>query len=221
MKLAVLAVVLVAMVPAGPSVSFDSESVRVGDESLTDVVMQLRETPAGFILASKASVEPLARPVSVALAPERTMVLEPGIRVSRTQGGFVLSVHNRRRIELEMAGEKTLLVVPVTVEITERGWKVAGREFEGVEIAARRPQQDDVDQNLNQLGDSAKRILTNPNAKAPPKQDTTAKTIRGRGNEVRRRRPVPEYFGNGLFATSDAFDSSAVTALLHASPTGF
>ena len=149
------------------------------------------------------------------------MVLDPGVRVSRAQDGFALSVHNRRRVELEVAGEKTLFVVPVKVEITERGWKVAGREFEGGEITARRPQQDDVDQNLNQLGDSAKRILTKPNAKSPPTQDPNAKESKGRGNVIRKRKPVPEYFTNGIFATNDAFDSNAVTALLHASPTGF
>jgi hypothetical protein len=218
MKLAALAVLLVAMAPAAAPVSFDAESFKVGDAAITDIVMQLKETPSGFVLASKGSVEPLARPVSVLLAPERTMVLEPGVRVSRVQDGFALSIHNRRRVEIEVAGEKTILVVPVTVEITGKGWKVAGREFETREITARRPQQDDVEQNLNQLVLSAKRIQDNPKGKAAPGQDTVDK---GRGNDIRRRKPIPEYFSNGIFASGDAFDSNAVTALLHASPTGF
>ena len=70
MKLAVLAVLLVPMVPAGAPVSFDSDSVRVGDVAVTDIVMQLKETPSGFVLASKGSVETLARPVSVPLPPD-------------------------------------------------------------------------------------------------------------------------------------------------------
>jgi hypothetical protein len=220
MKLAALAVLLVPWVPTGVPVTFEADSVRVGDVAVTDLVMQLKETSSGFVLVSKDSVEPLAKPVMVSLALDHSIVLEPGVRVSRVQDGFALSVHNRRRVELEVAGEKTMLVVPVTLEITERGWKVAGKDFQTGQIAARRPEQDDVDQNLNQLGDSAKRILT-PRSGDVRKQEPPGKANKGQGSKIRKRKPIPEYFSNGIFATSDAFDSNAVTALLHASPQGF
>ncbi|HXX92400.1 MAG TPA: hypothetical protein VEN81_02125 [Planctomycetota bacterium] len=218
MKFVGLAVLLVAAAPEGAPVSFGPESVQVGESVVNDRAMQLRETPSGFVLASKGSVEPLGRPVRVSLGPDRLLALEPGVRVSRAEAGYILSVHERRRVELEVAGEKALFVVPVTLELTEAGWKVAGREFTGGELVARRPQQDDVDQNLDQLGNSAKRILTSPGGKSKPKQEPQP---RRRANGSRWRWPVPQYFSIYDFATSDAVDSSAVTALLHASPTGF
>lgn len=216
MKLAVLACFLVAAAPRGVSVSFDAESVRVGDTAITETVLELREIPTGPILVSNQSVEPLASPLSVSVAPDRILVLEPGVRVTRVRDGFLLSVHYRRRVELEVGGDKTVLVLPVTIALTESGWKAAGEEHVGKTLTARRLQQDDVDQNLGSLGDSARRIL-NATPKGPRPPGTSAASSRGPYN---RRAAFPRLF-HDFFQYSEASSNEAILGLLHASPTGF
>jgi hypothetical protein len=218
MKLAVLAVLLVAAAPSGVSVSFDGESVRVGDSAVTETVLELRQVTAGPILVSKSSVEPLSQPVSISLTPDRTLVLEPGVRVTRVQDGFALSVHYRRRVELEVEGQKSVLVMPVTLALTDRGWTAAGQLWGGKVLTARRLQQDDVDQNLGNLGDSAKRIL-----KATPKEPrpSTPIPMPGAGrNPFNHRMPFPRLFQD-FYENPEASSSEAILGLLHASPTGF
>jgi len=201
-------------------VSFDAESVRVGDAPVTDLVLQLKETPSGMLLVSKGSVEPLAQPISVSLSPDHNLVLEPGVRVTRVADGFALSVHNRRRIELEVEGEKTTVVMPVTIEVTKAGWKVAGKERGGNTLTARRL-QDDVEQNLGNLGDSAKRIL-NSNPRTAPKPlvgNTPTTSNPGRMGFVRRISFPPLF--KGLYGNSAGFSQETILGLHHASPAGF
>lgn len=223
MKLLALGAMVLALVPAAPSVSFESGSVRVGDEVISDTVMQLRDTSAGHILVSGNSVEPLARPLSIALSADRSLVLEPGVRVERSNGTYTLSIHSRRRIELEAEGEKIVLVAPVSFEVGEKGWKVAGKEYPVRMLAARR-QQDDVDQNLNQLNNSAKRIMNTPsgtqqnppgpNPPAPPKKPAPAPFAH------HHRGLIPPISFN-LFLGNTATDSNAISVMTHTSPIGF
>lgn len=221
MKLLAIAILLAAGTRTSAPVSFDAESVRVGELAITDLVLQMKETASGVILVSKGSVEPLSSPLSVSLAEERTLILEPGVRVSRLAAGFGLTVHNRRRVEIEVAGEKTIVVMPVTIEVTEAGWKVAGKEYAAKELTARRL-QDDVDKDLNSLGDTAKRIL-NTTTKGPR---TTTPGTTAQDDPSNRRGRGSKFRGGGggipnFYLTSDAFSSYTIQGLAHASPSGF
>jgi hypothetical protein len=102
--------------------------------------------------------------------------------------------------------------------VTASGWKVAGQEHAGRTLTARRLQQDDVDQNLGSLGDSAKRILNaGPKATRPPAPVPGAGTSRSPYN---RRAAFPRLF-HDFYQNAEASSEEAILGLLHASPTGF
>lgn len=126
-----------AALAAGVSrVSMTSDEVRIGDRAVTAQVLQLHDTGGSQILASSGVVESLGGEVDIALDGGRTVTLEPGVRLTRADGGWKLSTHGRRTITLLVGGKTILVDSPAQVTAGEDGWTVAGQPIDGTALRA-------------------------------------------------------------------------------------
>jgi len=210
MKIALACALVVLGASSGASIGFEADGVRVGDLLVTDTALQLKDAGAGHVLVSSSVLEPLTGGLTISLAPERALVLEPGIRVARTKEGFSLTAHNRRR--LEVAGQ--VLMTPVIVEVVEKGLRIAGgRVVEGGSVAVRRVQQDDVDAELKKMQEAAKKMQKSLQEKPESTQEE-------RDRLRRKKLPFPPIFGHP-FLRGEGATEHALLPLFEASPIGF
>lgn len=123
---AVGAALIIPLAETNPTAVFEDGGVRIGNEVVTGKVVHIK----GDLLVSGTLVEPLVGPVTVRLAGDRSIVLEPGVRLERTAGGFRLRTHGRRFIRIGSIEERA----PIEVHLTGEGFEfrpggtVAGRE---------------------------------------------------------------------------------------------
>ncbi len=192
MKMSLAAVVLLALAAPGPDARFDADGLRIGEALVKGAALDLRETPGGLLLASGEAVEPLSSTLSLALAADRTLLVEPGVRASRAPEGVVLTTHAGRPLQV---GER-VVEGPVAVKATAAGWNVAGTDVEGRELHARLAQQD-PDRNLESMREAARRIEQSRGR--PPQQQR-----RGRLTNAFRENPLP---------TAEATDSQTLRFL--------
>lgn len=200
----ILAALLGCFLGAGPDVRFEAGGVRVGEGLVQGDVLTFRNTAQGqVLLASGSCVESLGGALAVALSADRTLILEPGVRIARGEKGFVLSTHGRRFVVLQAAAARVVLESPVPLALTARGWSLGGGELEGAELTARlQPQEPEKD--LEAMQESARRIeeARKRRMSAPPKR------------RARNRR----IFGEDPAVGAQAVDSSTVRFLPNVSP---
>lgn len=119
------------------AVRLDSTGVWVNDSCVQGPAMQLRETSTGPLLASASAVEPLATPLSVAIPPDRTLVLEPGVRLEKTAEGYLLSTHGDQKIHITGEAREIELQSPVVLCLTQVGWEVGSTTFAAKDLLIR------------------------------------------------------------------------------------
>lgn len=141
---------LAAVVLLAPGVRFEKDGVRIGDALVQGEVLELHGTPAGALLASGSSIEPLSSSLELQLGAERTLTLDPGLRVARTDAGCRIMTHDRRAVRFVASGETFLADAPVEVAVTADGWLVGDRVLTGAALRAGLGRQDE-ESNLERM----------------------------------------------------------------------
>jgi hypothetical protein len=226
-------------------VAFERDGVRVGAVLVTDAQVQLKDGPSGLIVVSRICVEPLAAPVGVLLAPGREIVVEPGVRLTRTQAGFELTAHLRKKVLFRAGADSFEIPCPAIVVLGETGWLLGvGRPIDVASLSVSQA-QDEVDKTLQDL-QKDKEKLQQPKQEAPPPPAAppAGPTSQGAwpyGALWGQGAPVPPWFpaaptalGAGApplyfylfasynpFVSSQAVDSHVILTLDEVSPTGF
>jgi hypothetical protein len=118
---------LLAAVTSVAHVKLGADGAVVGDKTVNQPFLQLREAEGGNVLVSKDSVESLGSLIEVSV-DGGVVSIEPGIRLSRTAEGYELSTHARRSMVL-MTSKGTLTVPsPALIVASEGGWKIGKAE---------------------------------------------------------------------------------------------
>lgn len=157
MKFLVLAALAVLAVKT--DVRFERDGVRIGDVLVQGAVLELKGAGAAALLASGSSVEALASSLEIGLAAERTLTLEPGLRVTRAEGGWRLEAHGSRNIRFAAPGATVTAEGPVIVGLTPEGWLVGETKVAGGTLRAGLQAQDDTESNLDKMLKQKARIV--------------------------------------------------------------
>jgi hypothetical protein len=187
---------------------FALAAVMMGTSSPGRATAQETGTPAlspADVLITKNSAEPLVGPYCLPLETGRAISVEPGVRVTRADGTYILSTHNGAKVEIEVGTEKLVLTSPVSARLTDGEWEFNGVKPKGASLViARRRQQDDTDTNLKSMQEAARKLKNrNPNP----------------GTPVKLR--VRWLYGDNPFVQDEAFNKAAILQLTHISPIGF
>lgn len=147
---------LFALLLAGADARFEASGVRFGDVLVSGAVLELR---AGA-LVSGSVVEPLTEAVRLDAGSGLALILEPGVRATRTAEGIRLSVHAPAKLRMS-TGESADAVL---VAKTETGWSHAGE----IRVSVQAGQQEDPDAALRAMQESAKRMRESSQRVRPP-----------------------------------------------------
>jgi hypothetical protein len=144
---------LAALVLLAPKadIRFETDGLRVGDALVKGNVLELKGVGSAVLLASGSSVEALASSLEIDLAAERTLALEPGIRVARVDGGYRFTAHRNGAIRFSASDESIAVPGPALVAVTAEGWQVGDRKLAGRKLQAGLPTQDDAESNLDKM----------------------------------------------------------------------
>lgn len=161
-------------------------------------------------IAKHSYFEPLIDIASIDAAPDRSLLLEPGIHALKTPDGYSLATRDGSKIQLRAGDSLISLPSPVLVRTTELGWDFgAGTSVKATKLLAGRAPQDDTDNNLKSMQEAAKKLKTKSDVNQDPKTQA-AKKLR-----VRR------LFAEDPNPTAELFNTEAIQQLTHLSPIGF
>jgi len=161
---------------------------------------------ANDLLISRNSMESLTAVSTVSLDSGRSLNLEPGVRVTRDDHGYLLDARGVKKIEIATGADRFVLLSPARAQLTPEGWVVNGQALGSPSITARWLAQDDTDSNLKSMQESAKKLKAKNDAKpANPK------------TKLRLRR----LYGDDPLPTAELFNSAAIQQLTHLSAIGF
>ena len=171
-----------------------SDQVRLGSED---------------VLITSSVTVPLTHTAALTLSTDRTLNLDPGVRMTRIENGYSLATYDGKNINLELGAEWVALPSPSTIRLTDSGWDLGtGKTYRSSVLTAHRAVQDDTDSNLKSMQDSAKKLKTKSNESQDEKKS-------GKKSHLRR------LFGEDPMATAELFNSEAIQQLTHLSPNGF
>ena len=213
-KLLLGASVLAALLVPPTGVRFEKEGVRVGEALVQGPALELKQVEAGVFLASGNVVEPISFALTVEMAAGRTLILEPGVRAARAEGGIRLSTHGGKKLRLEGDGKVFKLGASETLSLTEKGWAFGGEvlaagsirvglQQEDKKEGEQAAQQGDPDQDLEAMRRAASRIQS---------RRRTART-----GKQRMRRVFP----TDPTVASEAVDGKTLKPLTQVTPIGF
>lgn len=154
------AAVLAALLAPRADVRFETDGLRVDGVLVTGQVLELKGAGSSALLASGSSVEALTSSLEILLTPDRTLVLEPGLRVTRAEGGYRFTSHRAGPIRFWTPEESVAVAGPVLVAETPEGWQVGDRRLAGARLQAGAPGQDDAESNLKKMLQSKDKIQT-------------------------------------------------------------
>jgi len=142
---------LAALLAPKADVRFEAEGLRVEGVLVTGRVLEVKNAGSAVLLASGSSVEALKSSLDIVLSEERTLVLDPGIRVSRTGDGYRFTSHRAGPIKFSVSEETISLDAPVAVSVTAEGWRIGDRSYVGRTLQASVQGQDDAESNLDKM----------------------------------------------------------------------
>jgi hypothetical protein len=122
MKLMLIPALLLAVVP-GPSVRFESDGIRVGEEVVSGKAISLKSAGQLPILVSGSTIENLSsanKVLEVAVA-DKTVMLEVGVRLDRQGESYRLSTHG---MPFSVEGKSGSIAAEdaVSFKVTEAGF---------------------------------------------------------------------------------------------------
>jgi hypothetical protein len=165
------AAALAALLAPKENIRFESDGLRVGGALVKGSVLELKGAGSSVLLASGASVEALTSRLEIDLAAGRTLVLEPGVRVTRMEGGYRFTAHRTGSIRFATPEESISLAGPVVVSTTAEGWMIGDRKVAGSRLQAGVQGQDDAESNLDKMMKSKDKMQA-PTAPKPPPRTT-------------------------------------------------
>ena len=204
MKLIALASLLAL---AAAPVRFEAEGVRIGDTLVQGTVLELKGTETGALLASGSSVEPLTAALEIQVAEGRMLVLEPGLRATRADGGLTLASPAGRSIRFEAGDREIELASPAKVGVSDKGWTIGAETLEAASLRAVL-KQDDADKNLQKMRQQSQRSRQVAPRKGPSRQ--------GGGGGMRR-----VFVGGDPIVSSEATDPQTLRVVGQLTPGGF
>jgi hypothetical protein len=181
--------------------------VTVSPASSRNDIPQSADSNSSSLLASRNSLDSLTAASRIALDGGRTLTLEPGVRATRTEGGYLFSTYAGKRLELETGSGHLSLPSPALVQLTSEGWLLDGRALDAHSLTARRA-QDDADSNLKSMQEAAKKLKAKQDA--PANNPQANKKIRFRW-----------LFAEDPMPTAELFNTAAIQQLSHLSNIGF
>jgi hypothetical protein len=153
------------------------------------------------------SLDSLTAASRIPLDGGRSLTLEPGIRATRTDSGYLFSTYTGKQIELESGTSHLSLPSPTLVQLTPEGWLLDGRALDAHSLTARRA-QDDADNNLKSMQEAAKKLKS----KQEPPANTPQANKKLRFRWLFQEDPMP---------TAELFNTAAIQQLSHLSNVGF
>lgn len=165
-----IAVAVLALLAFRPDVRFEGEGIRIGDALVQGTVLELKGSGAAPLLASGSTIEPLSACIDVEVAPERTLTLEPGVRVTRVEGGYRFSTHENRKIRFASSGGTITAACPVVAAVTAEGWMLGDQKLVGPALRAGVEKQDE-ESNLDRMKQSADRMRSGAVPKLSTRQN--------------------------------------------------
>lgn len=116
---------MAALLLAGPGrgaapLCFEAEGVRVGAELVSGSALVMKGDAAP-VLVSGAVVESLGAPVAVSLGADRDVVLDAGVRLSRSGETWTLSTHGPE-LALSAEGRSLEAARSISFRTTEKGF---------------------------------------------------------------------------------------------------
>jgi hypothetical protein len=136
------------------------------------------------------------------------LTLEPGVKVTRTDDGYVFATHNGKNIDFGAGATHLSLPSPARAQWTPSGWMLAGRPLDSLSLQAQQASQDDTDNNLKSMQDAAKKLKEKSE---PANKPQTPK----------HRLRVRWLFGEDPMPTAELFNTAAIQQLTHLSEIGF
>jgi|SRR5579862_923186 len=163
----------------------------------------------GEILETKSGTQALASEGIIRLDPTRQLILEPGVKATKTETGLSLSSYDGSPIEV-LTPKKTFNSTLVSISGIGSANLLLDNHFdlEGT-VIARRKVQDDTDNNLKSMQESAKKLKSKTNDN---NQDN-----KGPAKKLK----VRWLYGENPNPTAELFNSAAIQQLTHLSNIGF
>ena len=163
------------------------------------------------VLHTKSFIEPLASATPLAIDESRSLILEPGVRATRTDDTFNFTTHGNSFIQIVTENEHLVLASPVIAQLNGARLDFGnGKFYDPALVTLRRIAQDDTDSNLKSMQESAKKLKAKNNGN----QDSTAHEP---GKKLRYR----WLYQNNPNPTSELFNQPAIQQLTHLSAIGF
>lgn len=159
MKLLAFAALTALLAPKA-DVRFEADGLRVDGALVTGQILELKGAGPSVLLASGSSVEALTSSLEIQMAAERTLVLEPGIRVARVDGGYQFTSHRAGNIRFSSSEGAVSAAGPVLVSATPEGWQIGDRKVAGARLQAGVQGQDDAESNLDKMLKSKDKMQT-------------------------------------------------------------
>jgi len=158
MILKLIALASLGFLASHPVVRFEGDGVRIGDALVRGDVLELRSAGAAALLASGSALEALTETLPVEIAAGRQLLLEPGLRITRVDGGVRVAAHGNRGIKFAAGAEIVLSTSQVLVTATPEGWTIGDQKLAGPALRAGLQSQDDVDSNLDKMKDPSEKL---------------------------------------------------------------
>jgi hypothetical protein len=166
--------------------------------------------PAPATLLTTNRIEGLSEATKIVLATNYILNLDPGICARKTDDTVQLSTYDGAKIRLTAGGEKIRLISPAVARLTPNGWDLGmGRIYPESALRFSRDEQDDTDNNLKSMQESAKKLKSKTDNKQDINQNPSKKL------------KVRWLFGENPNPTAELFNTQAIQQLTHLSNIGF
>jgi hypothetical protein len=175
-------------------------SLRAENPQQADASLAKLATPApSDLLISRNSMESLTTVATVSLDSGRSIQLEPGVRVTRDDDGYLFAARGVKKIEIATDTDRYTLLSPARAQLTPEGWVINGKPLGARSITARWAVQDDTDSNLKSMQEAAKKLKA--------KNDAAPAT--------KKKLQVRWLYGENPFPTSELFNTQGIQQLIH------
>jgi hypothetical protein len=157
------------------------------------------------VLTTSSTILPLSEVAGI-----QNLNLHPGVRGTYVDKSLSISSHDGSNLVFVTPNGKIVLPSPALAMPSEAGWTIVGTSFSSSDpIVARLKTQDDTDNNLKSMQESAKKLKAKNNGQE--------------GNKSSQRKSHMRflYGSSNPMGTSEAFSQAAIQQLTHLSAIGF
>lgn len=163
-------------------------------------------SPATLLTSNR--IEGLSEEARIVLATNYILNLEPGVSARKADDSVLLSTYDGAKIRVTAGNERIKVASPTVARLTPTGWDLGmSRTFAASEIRISRDEQDDTDNNLKSMQESAKKLKS--------------KTDKPQDKEIHKKLRWRSLYGENPMPTAELFNTEAIQQLTHLSNIGF